>query len=68
MGFLRRGGTILATDSEPHMIERAQRARYPPGALRELPADWVECAFRGEGGHAVAGKRKMRAVWGTHRR
>lgn len=36
---------ILATDSEPKMIERAQRGCYSEGSLRELPKSWREAAF-----------------------
>ena len=36
---------ILGTDAGAHMIERARRACYPEGSLKELPEDWVERAF-----------------------
>lgn len=36
---------ILATDSEPQMIARAQRACYAWGSLKDLPADWRGAAF-----------------------
>lgn len=36
---------ILATDSDPVMLERAARACYPRGALKELPEAWSESAF-----------------------
>ncbi len=36
---------ILATDIDPHLIERARIACYPPGALKEIPEGWVEEAF-----------------------
>jgi chemotaxis protein methyltransferase CheR len=37
--------TILGTDAEPRMLERAQTACYGRGTLKELPAEWLERAF-----------------------
>ncbi len=37
---------IVATDSDPQMLERAQRARYKASSFRDLPADWIDRAFR----------------------
>jgi chemotaxis protein methyltransferase CheR len=37
--------SILATDTDPAQLARAREARYPPSALRELPAAWRERAF-----------------------
>jgi chemotaxis protein methyltransferase CheR len=42
--------SIIATDSEPAMIERARRACYAAGSLRELPAGWWSSAFTTEDG------------------
>jgi chemotaxis protein methyltransferase CheR len=36
---------IIATDSDSHAIERAERACYPASALKELPAAWRNQAF-----------------------
>ncbi len=36
---------IVATDADPHLLERARRAVYPASALRELPSGWHEEAF-----------------------
>lgn len=36
---------IIATDTDSHLLERARRARYPPGAVRELPTDGRRLAF-----------------------
>jgi chemotaxis protein methyltransferase CheR len=36
---------VVATDADPLLIERARRAVYPPGSLRELPAAWRAAAF-----------------------
>lgn len=34
--------SITATDSDPHMLERARRGIYERGSLRELPEDWLD--------------------------
>jgi chemotaxis protein methyltransferase CheR len=34
-----------ATDAEPKVLERAQQAVYPKGALKDLPPDWIQRAF-----------------------
>jgi chemotaxis protein methyltransferase CheR len=36
---------ILATDSDPHLLERAKAAVYGQSSLRELPESWVARAF-----------------------
>ena len=36
---------ILATDAEPVMLRRAAEARYPAGALKDLPAGWRDRGF-----------------------
>lgn len=36
---------VLATDVDDTVLERARRACYPPGSLRELPATWRAEAF-----------------------
>jgi chemotaxis protein methyltransferase CheR len=41
---------ILATDVDPTVLDRARRARYPGGSLRELDPDWVERGFVEEDG------------------
>ena len=40
---------IVATDVEPHLLQRAQRARYPPSSLKDLPPHWRDQAFRRAG-------------------
>jgi chemotaxis protein methyltransferase CheR len=40
---------IVATDADPVLLERARRARYPPGTLRELPPDLRERGFETAG-------------------
>ncbi len=37
--------TILATDADRNMIERAQEACYTSGSLRNLPSKWTKSAF-----------------------
>lgn len=36
---------ILATDIDPHLLQRARTGCYPGSSLRELPAAWRELAF-----------------------
>lgn len=38
--------SILATDADETVLERAGRARYPGSSLEELPDDWRKRAFR----------------------
>ncbi len=40
---------IVASDADPHMLERARRGVYSVGTLRELPAHWRQLAFRRRG-------------------
>lgn len=37
--------SITATDAEPVVLERARRACYEHGTLRELPEAWIAAAF-----------------------
>lgn len=36
---------IIATDADPTLLERAERACYAAGSLKELPQDWRARAF-----------------------
>jgi chemotaxis protein methyltransferase CheR len=36
---------IVATDVDSRLLERARTACYPPGALKELPSEWMAAAF-----------------------
>ena len=36
---------VLATDIKPTVLRRAEDARYPRSAVRDLPASWREVAF-----------------------
>ena len=36
---------IVATDMDPHLLERAKKGCYPGGSLRGLPNDWQATAF-----------------------
>jgi chemotaxis protein methyltransferase CheR len=47
LALLCEGLDILATDVEPQLLRRAEAGRYPPSALRELPAALRERAFAG---------------------
>lgn len=40
---------IVATDADPHMLERARRGVYPAGTLREHPTAWRAQAFQSSG-------------------
>jgi chemotaxis protein methyltransferase CheR len=44
---------ILGTDIKPTVLRRADRARYPSSALRDLPAEWPDAAFTPEDGEQV---------------
>jgi chemotaxis protein methyltransferase CheR len=46
LALLRDDLEILATDVDPAVLRRAEAARYPPSALRELPAALRNEAFR----------------------
>lgn len=39
------GLSVVATDAEGAVLERARRACFGPGALRALPPDWIPLAF-----------------------
>lgn len=47
------GLQILGTDIKPTVLQRANKARYPSSALRDLPAAWREVAFSSEDGEQV---------------
>lgn len=36
---------VLATDVEPHMIDRAKRGCYRQGSIKDVPSSWVARAF-----------------------
>jgi chemotaxis protein methyltransferase CheR len=36
---------IMATDADPHMLERARQGRYSRGSLKDLPSRWLEVGF-----------------------
>jgi chemotaxis protein methyltransferase CheR len=40
---------IVATDSDAHQLERARRARYSAGCLKDLPAHWQSSSFEQQG-------------------
>ncbi|MHC4972036.1 MAG: CheR family methyltransferase [Planctomycetota bacterium] len=39
---------IVATDTDPHLLARAEAARYGPSSVKELPREWREQAFTAE--------------------
>jgi chemotaxis protein methyltransferase CheR len=43
--------SVVATDTDEQLLQRAGRACYPRGTLRELPPEWVERAFVREHGN-----------------
>lgn len=57
---------ILATDVDPAMLRRAREARYPPSAVRELPADWRAAAFEEHDDELVLRPRFRRHVRVAH--
>jgi chemotaxis protein methyltransferase CheR len=40
---------VLATDADPHLLERAAQACYRRDSLRELPREWIDGAFERRG-------------------
>jgi len=44
---------ILATDSDPHLLERARRACYPATSLRDVPDSWRAAFERFEDEHCL---------------
>lgn len=47
--FAHTGFSIVATDIDEHLLERARAACYSKSSLRELPSDWIERAFERRG-------------------
>jgi len=43
--FPSLGIRILATDVDPHAIERAREGRYGASSVKDLPREWLEAAF-----------------------
>lgn len=41
---------ILATDTDPHLLQRARTACYPYSNVKDLPAAWRQAAFTGAAG------------------
>lgn len=51
---------IIATDRNPHLLERADIGVYPENSLKDLPADLIEQAFdKLNGGYRI--KRRFKA-------
>lgn len=49
---------VVATDVNPHMLDRAARGMYPKGCLEELPEQWRSRAF-----DAAEGEYKIRETF-----
>ena len=58
----RMGLEILATDVKATVLERADKARYPYSAVRDLPPEWREVAFHGVDDELVLRPRFRRPV------
>ena len=41
---------LIATDVDPHLLERARLACYAPSSVKELPPAWQEALFERRGG------------------
>jgi len=41
--------SVLATDADPHMLERAAAGRFSAGSLKDVPSAWRERAFVEDG-------------------
>jgi chemotaxis protein methyltransferase CheR len=53
-GFPGAGIRIVATDSDPHLLERARIACYPFSSVKNLPPEWLAEAFiRSNGGYCL---------------
>ena len=53
---------IVATDSDPAMLSRAEKACYLYSSLKALPASWIEAAFRIENGSYCLEENYKKAV------
>jgi chemotaxis protein methyltransferase CheR len=36
---------VVATDANPHLLQRAESGCYPSSSLRDLPPSWISSAF-----------------------
>lgn len=36
---------VVATDADPHLLQRAESGCYPASSLRDLPPSWISLAF-----------------------
>jgi chemotaxis protein methyltransferase CheR len=52
--------SVIATDSDPKMLDRARAARYGAGGLRDIPDHWRDTAFLSEKDEYVV-RRPFRA-------
>lgn len=56
------GLDVVATDADPHLLERAESGRYPASSLRNLPPSWVSLAFERVGDAYSIGERFRQGV------
>ena len=54
--------TIVGTDADPVMLQRAREAHYPAGCLKELPAKWCEKAFLSGGTEHLSLKAEYKKI------
>lgn len=54
---------IIGTDADPVMIERANKACFSPGSIKEVPVEWHAAAFeKWNGQYCVAAKYRKRVT------
>lgn len=58
------GARVVATDSDPRLLERARKGVYRGSSLEELPQEWRDRAFTKEGDvHAIRPEFKKGIEW-----
>jgi chemotaxis protein methyltransferase CheR len=55
---------VIATDSDPRMLERARRGNFSRGSLREVPVDLLRSAFESVGeAYRVRNRPRVPITW-----
>lgn len=55
---------IVATDTDPVVLKRAERACYPPSSLKELPVSWLASAFgQRDGEYCLSDRIAQKAIF-----
>lgn len=50
---------LVGTDADPNMVERANRACFSSGSLKEMPQEWLASAFgKSDGDYCVAARHR----------